>query len=450
MLGFVWEFIINILEASLFFLLFNQKLRKKSLTLFYRKQAAALFVQSFLLLLCNLAKISTFYTVLLFILFHFLLAQLFYNESAFIKLFWVFIYTAATILADALTTIIPTTCFHFDLPSLLVYGTLRVPFTLVYISILGVMVLILLCITTQTFHLTKPGKFIFILLAVFCIGMEQGILTEQLYIASHTPNSHYTIFLFIIFFLVMFLFLTLTIYVYWLGMEKEKNIILTQNIVLSQMEKKQYEQIVNSANQLRHLRHDLTNHLSTLTWFLQNEQYEKANKYIQEITQHFYGFLPAISTGNSTIDSILTNKCNIAKEKEIRLEHTIHLPGFLPLSDMEICSLLGNLFDNAIESCQKVEPSLIPFIEFQMKPYHHMLTIHITNSSDGIYKKDSKGHLASSKNDRKNELPFPEHGLGLKRVQDIVSRHGGFMELLPEEERFTVSIMLPLDTKENS
>lgn len=72
-----------------------------------------------------------------------------------------------------------------------------------------------------------------------------------------------------------------------------------------------------------------------------------------------------------------------------------------------------------------------------------MLSVKITNTSDGFYRTDSRNQLLSRKaeNDITNNM---EHGIGLRRIQDIVERHSGIMEILPEKEMFTVSILIPL------
>lgn len=82
-------------------------------------------------------------------------------------------------------------------------------------------------------------------------------------------------------------------------------------------------------------------------------------------------------------------------------------------------------------------------IRLYMKPFHNMLSVKITNTSDGFYRTDSRNQLLSRKaeNDITNNM---EHGIGLRRIQDIVERHSGIMEILPEKDMFTVSILIPL------
>lgn len=130
----------------------------------------------------------------------------------------------------------------------------------------------------------------------------------------------------------------------------------------------------------------------------------------------------------------------MAEHVGIHTENIIYLPEEIPLSDVEICSLLGNLYDNAIEGCMRANDKRI---RLYMKPFHNMLSVKITNTSDGFYRTDSRNQLLSRKaeNDITNNM---EHGIGLRRIQDIVERHSGIMEILPEKDMFTVSILIPL------
>lgn len=73
-----------------------------------------------------------------------------------------------------------------------------------------------------------------------------------------------------------------------------------------------------------------------------------------------------------------------------------------------------------------------------------MLSIVILNTSDGIYI-PHKSHTFAS---RKTELSNINHGLGLSRIETIVEKHNGMMDITPSKKDFTVSILLPLSESE--
>ena len=138
----------------------------------------------------------------------------------------------------------------------------------------------------------------------------------------------------------------------------------------------------------------------------------------------------------------MTNKLSFAGLNDIKCTHTIHLPEHIPLSDIEICSVIGNLFDNAVESCKKITDTKNRYINFQVKPFNHMLSMTIENSSDGIHSIDKNGKLQSSKTVTQNESMY--HGLGLRRVEEIIENHNGFIDIIPEKEFFQITILIPL------
>ena len=275
----MWEFVINLLEVAILFLLFNTKLEKKELSYSYLLQILCLFSQAFLLLILKKFSCSTIFILLFFIGIHFLYGFLFFENKPITLLFWSVLYAVGTILADAVTTIVPTAFWDIDLSALLPNGMLRIPFTLIYISILFLFTLILLCINNQTFRLPFREKLAFILLSLLCIAILQAILIRQLtgYAPDQGNNNR---FLSVIFFLVLFLFFAFVLYVYTLGTTQEQNQRLSEENIIQQMELKQYEQVVSSVEELRSVKHDMQNHMTVISAMLHEKQYEKACSYI--------------------------------------------------------------------------------------------------------------------------------------------------------------------------
>lgn len=151
-----------------------------------------------------------------------------------------------------------------------------------------------------------------------------------------------------------------------------------------------------------------------------------------------------LASGNSTVDSILTNKLIQCKSAQIQVEYSVFLPDSIPLSDIELCSLLGNLFDNAIEACEQLPETEQRSIDFSMKPFQNMLSIVISNRTNGYYRIDKKNHFLSTKTIEDT----PEHGLGLSRIQSIVNDHNGIFNIQPTTDTFMIQILLPLKRKD--
>lgn len=429
--------------SSYFFVLVNSKLNKKEISHSYFKQILALLLQALFLFILNLSNVLPVFIISGFILIHYIYACIFFQSSHIVSLFWVIVYALAAVIADALTTIIPTRLLHVSIDSILAGGNLRIPFTLVYITLLAIIIVILLCFSSKTFKLSLFEKIVFIFLSVLCISIEELIVVSQSTIYMNISDNYINL-LYIIFFLVIVLFVVLIFYVYNLGTEKEKNIRLSKIHIQSEMEKKQYEQIISSIAELRYMKHDINNHLETIRSFISNGKYSEADNYINDLTVSLNRTYYTVASGNSTVDSIITNKLIQCKSLQIMTNYTILLPNRIPLSNIELCSLLGNLFDNAIDACCKIEDVNNRMIDFYIKPYKDMFSLMICNKSNGDYmfdKSDKSYHFLSTKRNANIE----GHGLGLKRIIDIVETHNGIIDITPDSNEFRVSILIPLD-----
>ena len=87
------------------------------------------------------------------------------------------------------------------------------------------------------------------------------------------------------------------------------------------------------------------------------------------------------------MDCILSNKILYAKQLHFDVDYSLMIPASFHMDDMELSSLIGNLWNNAIEAClkyQKLHPDLTPHIDFFIKPYQNMVIFHMENSSTGI------------------------------------------------------------------
>ena len=422
LLSYTWELIINILEALLFFVLMNKKLnRKTSINTLKPKQYIFLCLQILLLSLFNYMNISTIISVITLGSLHFVFALFFYSDTIHKKLFWVVIYTIISIFSDGLTLFIPQLFFGIDELSLLMGGSLRTPFTLLYISIFTLFIFLLIILSNGNISLHLGEKVTFSILSIMAICTEQLILIELVNAEIHMTNSNTLLILIIIFFLCMFLFLAFLFFVYRLGISREYNLQLLKLQALQEMEEKQYIQTLQSISELRTLKHDMGNHLSVLSSMCQNRQYDNLSKYIETFNQQIENSHHMISSGNTPVDCIVTAKLGVIQKHHITVEYSIHLPEKLPIDDIKI------------------------WIYFKIRPYNGMLIINCENSSDGNYNYASDGSLLSTKTTNKTQNhQYFSHGLGINRIKTIAKDCNGFTNIVSCSNKFTITVMLPL------
>ena len=434
---YIWELFINLLGTSLFFIFANGKLDRKEIRYIYAKQTIACIIISIVLWIMNIYNMPTILTILfVLILFHYIYVEIFFSASHIEKFFWVTVFAMTSIFAEALTTIIPTQLFHIDLSEELMGGTLRIPFTLLYMLLIAVFVITLLCFSSRTFKLNFIEKISFIFISVLCIIIENLIVvTQTVKYKSHIRLLTNT--LYMVFFLVLALFVALTIYVYQLGIQRERFLQLSKEQIISDMENKQYEQIISSIAELRYLKHDIYNHLNALNTLLSNQDYIEAQHYIHELSDSIESDHYILTSGNSTMDSILTNKFIQCKSSGIKVNYSVFLPECIPLSNIEICSIIGNLFDNAIEACCKIPvESGGRQIVFSMQIARKMLHISCKNALDEPPRKQNDRFLT--------DKPGEGHGYGIESIRSAVQKADGRVDFSCAEGFFFVSVLLEL------
>lgn len=316
-------------------------------------------------------------------------------------------------------------------------GNMRILFSLIYISIIALFVIIFLLFTPQVFVLGKLDKISYFIISTICVILEEIVLIILLKQPIYAENFFHL--LLFIFGLTLFLFVYISIYIYRLGKEKEKNDRLIQSITINQMEARQNEEIINSTHSLRVFKHDIMNHMSILYKLVENGKNSDALKYIYQINNSIERTSYTISTGIIPIDCIMTAKLSKALDNNISIKHQIHFPANYNISDMDLCSLISNLLDNAIEANCKLDITKRR-LQIEIKPYNNMLLLFISNSSNGIYLYGGNGNLLTTKTSNKNE-----HGIGIKRINEIVKKYNGIIEFDPGTEIFSVSILFPLD-----
>lgn len=439
----VWEYFIISLESILFFILENNKLtkRKYATKSIYLYQCIFLLLISIIELIANHNNISTFSLVIGILILHIIYSLIFFENNIFSKITWSVIYSVLAIIADSISLVIPIYLLHYPKEEVLsLPGIVRVIFTLLYILILSVFIFTLIFIGIKTIYMSRLQLLFALLISFTCIIIEQMDLIAIINLAtSHGPSISMSI---AIFFLVFFLYFCLMFYIYTLGAEKEKNEKLITESLITKINQIQYEQIISSTESLRGIKHDISNHLETLALLINSSEYEKAKEYLNTIFSEISINYKLLSTGNIPVDCIVSNKYTLAQNKGITFDYTIHLPPKIPIDDVSICSLLGNILDNAIESCEKISNTKERFISLNIRPFNNMLLITTTNSSINDYKLNKSGKLLTTK---QNKTDNSYHGIGMKQIRKIVKDKKGFIRISPESDSFTLEIMIPLE-----
>ena len=195
-----------------------------------------------------------------------------------------------------------------------------------------------------------------------------------------------------------------------------------------------YQEVENMYRQMRGWRHDYRNHIQTMKVFAANGDLEAIRSYLDELDTDLNTVDTVVKTGNAMADAILNSKISLARSKKINVRVDAHIPVRLRMSELDLCVILGNLFDNAIEASLSL-PEDQRMIRIYMDMKNTQLYISFTNlTSTGKLAKT--GGLFASTRGR-------DHGLGLIRIDNIIERLDGYLSRNSEDGAFTTEILIP-------
>ena len=195
-----------------------------------------------------------------------------------------------------------------------------------------------------------------------------------------------------------------------------------------------YREVDNLYRQIRGWRHDYRNHIQTMKAYAAAQDWDALQNYLDLLDTDLQTVDTVIKTGNPMTDAILNSKISLAKAKGITVTADAHIPVRLKSSEIDLCCILGNLFDNAIEASMQL-PEEQRLIRVYMTMKNTQLYISFTNFTAGK-KLTKQGKLFRS---TKGE----GHGLGLVRIDAIVERLDGYISRNSEDGAFTTEILLP-------
>lgn len=198
--------------------------------------------------------------------------------------------------------------------------------------------------------------------------------------------------------------------------------------------KEQLEVQFQTSQRLRKVRHDIKNHLISVTALIDSGEYEQARELLHEISETADSLQPSLSqsTGNSLIDAVITYKAAVSEMRKIPFEYSLEALPEIRIELSDISSVISNLLDNALEAAEKADD---PYVEIKVFMYKDYLTIIVKNRF--CYVPNVSGRkIPTAKKDTEN------HGLGMTIVSEICERNGGVFRYSANGAWFSASAML--------
>lgn len=222
---------------------------------------------------------------------------------------------------------------------------------------------------------------------------------------------------------------------YALSMYKHRNQILNMQYNL-QMVHLQHLETYHS--EIRRMSHDINNHKTVIYSLIKDKDYDNALEYLERFGTGFSNKNLELLTNNKILNTLLLSKQELCMKYHIPLDLDINIPEHLDLCDFDLCIIVGNLMDNAIEASKKITCTDKASIKVKAAIINNNFIFDMENYYDHFIHLN-QGKLLTSKRDTIN------HGLGLSNVKSTVDKYHGTCQLTFKENVFHSFIRIPLD-----
>lgn len=195
-----------------------------------------------------------------------------------------------------------------------------------------------------------------------------------------------------------------------------------------------YNEVENMYKKVRMFRHDYKNHIQTMKILLSNNKLIELENYLNDLSNELNTVDTVIKTGNAMADSIINSKISLANSKNIKVVIDANIPVKLKMKELDLCCILGNLFDNAIEASKDVKEE-DRLIRVYMDMKNTQLYISFTNITGKSKQKKINNIFKTTKGEG--------HGFGLVRIDNIIDKYDGYISRNSEDYAFTTEILIP-------
>lgn len=197
---------------------------------------------------------------------------------------------------------------------------------------------------------------------------------------------------------------------------------------------RQYDEIRAIYLDMRGWRHDYHNHLQVMKAELAAGQLAELSAYLDELEADLDRVDTYVKSGNLMVDAILNSKLSLAERDGVAVTCKARVPDALTVDDVDLCVILGNLLDNAIEACAAL-PADGRWLRVYVAARGSQLYASIQNSAVEDPSFNQRNYISEKRGN---------HGLGMKRVAALVEKYEGFLNLANEPGVFAAEVSLPL------
>lgn len=200
-----------------------------------------------------------------------------------------------------------------------------------------------------------------------------------------------------------------------------------------ELQRRDYSMICQKMELSRIYRHDMHHHLIVLEGLMLQDNASGALRYIQELSGKLLSLTQTIWSANTAVNAVLTAYLTQAEEAGCRVNADVRIPADLPYGEMDLCIILANTLENAINACREIETEKQITVKLELTQ-NHRLTLSVENTCPAPVEFGVNGLPIA---------PLREgHGLGLRSVQTVTDKYGGLLQCGWKEQRFHIQVIL--------
>lgn len=240
--------------------------------------------------------------------------------------------------------------------------------------------------------------------------------------------------------LVSFGLVVINVVCYYMTVNLSKaNSIRTENKLLRlEQEYRQHytENAQKQYEEIKRIRHDIKQSCSVMEQLISEKRFIELQHYLQQFNNEISIGESTVNTNNHIVNAIINTKLGEAKRKGIKTFcNTIRNINTNDIADIDICNLLGNMLDNAIEATEMCGETETKYIEINISINGEMLIISVKNSYNP---KNSSIDLQTNKHNKEH------HGFGTKSIKKIASKYNGEADFYNENGMFCCNVYLQI------
>ena len=232
--------------------------------------------------------------------------------------------------------------------------------------------------------------------------------------------------------IVLLAVLALYMLVHWVARHMAEGAKLEQDNQLLRMEERRYLELKGYMEDTRTQRHDFRQHLRVISALSAKGQLDELNAYLSRY-EGSVGEEHRQYCQNAAVDAIAAYYDHMAAQQQARVRWTLALPAQTDLEETDLCVIVGNLIENALNAMQALPPEQREMTVIVKKLSEAMTGVTVENPYAGTLRYDAHG------------LPMSDrlgHGVGLSSVTAIAAKYRGSVSIDTKEGTFSISVLL--------